>query len=356
MVLEGAKIKNLDSTPKMPADLTRGCLLPGEITIILGPSNAGKTTMLRTIAVENVKLGKKVAYVSHEEGSDKMSIGLFQSFWELTMEEMSAATIKDSNSQLKKDFEKKESFWQDVVSQRLYYYEYIKPGKMFCEDVIDMIEAKHEQLKQDTGSGFDLVIVDYPAKTKSREMGKGQIKDHDMQTYVYEQYRLLARKFQFHCVAPAQTNREGSKANKEESTYMEMENIAGSYGIGQLADLLISINRNKDDIRDMQVRFLVGKTRQGERNKIYISETRYDLGRTHGFYFGGAITDLNSVKDLKDIAALLRNNRPKTAAIIAAKGGFATTDKTMVSNVPEAKGTVVVKIEEPLNTEVKTQE
>lgn len=340
-VLEGAKVIGPEVVQNDLKTQTTGCLLPGEITMVLGPSNAGKTTALATIAVSNVAIGKKVCIVSHEESEDKMAIKLFQSFTELTGEEMS---YYDSEK-----FQKAEKSWKTLAEKNLFTYEWIKPGRMFCEEVIDMISNEHEKQLIESGKGFDLVIVDYPAKTKSRDYGKNK-NDWDEKEYVYEQYRLLARKYQFHCVTPVQTNREGFRANKDGAAMLDMDNAASGFGIMTLADIVISINRSYSDVSMFVVKFFIAKSRQGANKKTFVSETRYDLGRTHGVGYGCFVAppvDASKIDDNYVSHHLGATGRPKTMAIIerlAEKSG-----NIIVGQVPPAKGSVPI-------TEFKVQQ
>jgi flagellar biosynthesis GTPase FlhF len=44
---------------------TAGCLMPGMMTVLLAPTNVGKTSTMVTIAVANIKAGKSVLFVFH---------------------------------------------------------------------------------------------------------------------------------------------------------------------------------------------------------------------------------------------------------------------------------------------------
>lgn len=331
-VLEGAKISGDGVVSNDLRTQTTGCLLPGEITMILGPSNAGKTTALATIVVSNVAVGKKVCIVSHEESEDKMAIKLFQSFTELTGEEMSFYNSEK--------FQNAEKAWKHLAEKNLFTYEWIKPGRMFCEDVIDMISNEHEKQLVETGHGFDLVLVDYPAKTKSRDYGKNK-NDWDEKEYVYEQYRLLARKYQFHCITPVQTNREGFRANKDGAQMLDMDNAASGFGIMTLADIVISINRSYNDVSLFVVKFFIAKSRQGANKKTFISETRYDLGRTHGLGYGCFVappSDAMKIDDYYVTHHLSATGRPKTKGLIDRLAEKSAN--ILMESVPNAKGSV----------------
>jgi KaiC/GvpD/RAD55 family RecA-like ATPase len=334
-VLEGSKLTGPTVSLSDLKTQTSGCLLPGEITMVLGPSNSGKTTALATIVVSNIAIGKKVCIVSHEESEDKMAIKLFQSFTELTGEEMSYYNSSK--------FENAEKTWKHLAEKNLFTYEWIKPGRMFCEDVIDMISNEHEKQVVETGKGFDLVLVDYPAKTKSRDYGKNK-NDWDEKEYVYEQYRLLARKYQFHCITPVQTNREGFRANKDGAQMLDMDNAASGFGIMTLADIVISINRSYNDVSLFVVKFFIAKSRQGPNKKTFISETRYDLGRTHGVGYGCFVAppvDANKIDDNYITHHLSATGRPKTKALI---DRLAERNANLIlENIPSAKGSVPIQ-------------
>lgn len=339
-VLEGAKLTGSGVIPNDLKTQTTGCLLPGEITMVLGPSNSGKTTALATIVVSNVSIGKKVCIVSHEESEDKMAIKLFQSFTMLTGEEMSYYSSDT--------FQNAEKSWKHLAEKNLFTYEWIKPGKMFCEDVIDMISSEHEKQVVETGKGFDLVVVDYPAKTKSRDYGKNK-NDWDEKEYVYEQYRLLARKYQFHCITPVQTNREGFRSNKEGGAMIDMDNAASGFGIMTLADIVISINRSYNDISLFVVKFFIAKSRQGPNKKTFISETRYDLGRTHGPDFGCFVAppaDANKIDDTYITQHLGSTGRPKTKQIVDM---LASKNSLIVDTIPQARGVVPIQSIKSIN-------
>lgn len=335
IILDGAK-REYDKSETDLKKMTKGCMLAGEITILLGPSNSGKTTTLRTIAIENVMQGKDVCYVSHEESEDKMMRGLFQTFLEIQQEEMlSKAIARDQ------EFLKRNEGWNILSKRHLYYHEYIKPGKMFVEDVLDLIQSSHEKLMLSNGKGFDLVIVDYPSKTRSRESSKNAREDTVIE-YVYEQYRLLARKNQFHVLAPIQTNREGFKQNKDGGLYLDMDNGAGSFGVMTIGDAVVSINRTSDDQSAMRIKYFVAKSRNGEAKRVFMSETRFDLGKTHGVGYGAVIFRGSEVDANDDIEKLLAGARYKTGKILEerSKAAEAKSFSRVGMIPPNARGTV----------------
>lgn len=256
---------------------TSGSLLPGEITVVIGPSNSGKTTFISTVIASNITMGRKICLVTHEESEREMILKVFKSFIQIDDAGISANLNDPKLAGL-------QSLWRQKTDGKFFLREWIKPGKMYCEDVIDSIESQHEALVASTGKGFDLVIVDYPAKTGSRSK---QFKNtFEEASYVYEQYRLLARKHQFHCLAPVQANRGAYQINKLGAGTLDMDGIAGGFGIGTNADNIISINRSQADLSGHSIKFYIAKCRQGQKGQTFISETNYSIARTHGADFG----------------------------------------------------------------------
>ena len=298
---------------KTMSGLTRGCLLPGEITILMGPSNTGKTTTLATIAVSNIAMQKRVAYVSCEDPKDKLRIKLLQSFSETDM-----IALSNTNN---KEFEDRERSWNTVAGEYLYFYEWIKPGKMYVEDVILMIENENEKVMAAHGRGFDLLIVDYPGLLSSREFGRGKDVWAE-KTHVYNEFRLLGKNLEFHVVAPIQTNREGFKQNSAALQILDLDSIAQGFAIGANADNVITINRNPSDHQHKRIKFYVAKNRSGENKQVFLSETRFDLGRTHGINYGAVIVnhmDLNKMTDETGEEWIMTNlRRAKTSGQLAA--------------------------------------
>lgn len=308
LIMNGAKIHPSD--PKYDETkiqgVTKGCLLPGEITILMGPINSGKTTTISTIAVSNVMMGKKVCLVGCEDPKDKMTLKMFQTFCQKPMNELSR-TASDG-------FLESESAWNAISSENLHYFEWIKPGKMFVEDIIDLVENAQEKAIAKDGRGFDLLIVDYPGVLDSNQSRAKDV--WDVKRYIYNQLKLVGVKNKFHVFAPIQTNREGFKLNASAERLLDMGDVAQGFGIVADADNVITINRSMDDHASMRVKFYIAKTRSGEAKRAFVSEVRYDLGRTHGLGYGFSTYEAKDIKDLADDQIVTqRLKRIKTAEI-----------------------------------------
>jgi KaiC/GvpD/RAD55 family RecA-like ATPase len=291
---------------------TKGSLLPGEMTILIGPTNIGKTTAVSTIAASNIAMGKKVCYVGCEDPKDKLSVKFMQSFYQKKLTELHYTQSQE--------FLTMSAEWDALTTEKLYYYEWIKPSKMYVEDVIDVIESAQEKAIAKDGKGFDLLIVDYPGILMSREIGRG--KDEWVEKrYVYYQFRLLAKKHNFHTLAPIQTNREGFKANAASEKILDMGDVAQGFGITNDADNVITINRTPSDYSSHRIKFFIAKSRSGENKRMFVSEVRFDLGRTHGLNFAYAIFETVELKDINDEQIMTKRLSPRkmTSHILVSK-------------------------------------
>jgi hypothetical protein len=235
-------------------------------------------------------MGKKVCYVGHEDPKEKMTLKFMQSYCQFRLSEVSKAPLE-----VRQGYQKS---WA-AVQNNLYYFEWIKPGKMYIEDVMSLIEEQQEKLITETSKGFDLVIVDYPGVLMSRDLKATN--DWQIKHYIYEQLKLLAKKHSWHSLTPIQTNREGFKINKESESLLDLDSIAQGFSIATGGDNVITINRAAADYQNRWVRFYIPKSRSNRNKTAFISETGYDVGRTHGLGYGCAIFSPDEVAPGKAI-------------------------------------------------------
>jgi hypothetical protein len=292
LLLDNARIRPQDPgyDSSTLSGQTRGCLLPEEQTILMGPSNAGKTTTVSTIAVSNIAMKKKVCLITCEDPKEKMMVKLMQSFCQVKM--------LDLNYTKTEEFQKLKREWVTYSEKYLAYFEHIKAGKMYVEDVIDVIVTEQEKQVNKDGKGFDLVIVDYPGILMSREQRNKD--EWQEKRYIYSQFKLLAKAHKWHSFVPIQTNREGFKNNAESGRLLDLDSIAQGFGIATDADNVITINRDENDHRARRVKFFIAKSRSNRNKTTFVSETKYDLGRTHGLNYGCFVVEPQDLAKAKD--------------------------------------------------------
>lgn len=252
---------------------TNGGLVRGDSTIIIGPSNSGKTTTVITIIVSNLFNNKSVLYITHEQKWEDLKSKIFSCL-------------------LSTEINSIESVHPDKIAaaglkchKHLTYIPWIKSGKMYAENVIARINAEQEKRIAETGKGYDLLVVDYPGKTKSLTVSSKSSSWESIDA-VYDQYINLCIEHRFHGIFPAQTNREGYKKSRDSSDnqLVDMDSVGGSFGIVQKADNVITLNRfTSIDGKHSVMVFNIVKSRTAETGMRYASVADFSINRTHGF-------------------------------------------------------------------------
>jgi hypothetical protein len=262
---------------------TKGSLLRGDTTVILAPSNIGKTTTLITIAVANVMQRKNVLFLSHEGRGDD----LYDKFW--------CAILRCTKPQLyymyrqyskNPEIREKMNYALAFMKAHLTYIPVNKPGLM-VEEVAATIRRYQEDKKTKTGFGYDMMLDDYPAKLSSVIMtGREAARRHN-DDYVYNYFVQMALEFNWHCVDAIQTNRDGSKVNRgDEDRLVFMEDVSESWGPMTSATNVISINRTPRMEATGYVTYNICKSRSSERGWAVACKSRYDCAVAHSNELG----------------------------------------------------------------------
>jgi len=273
LLREAAKKEDADLTKNDPREWTNGGLVRGDTTIILGPSNSGKTTTLTSIIIPNILAGRRILYMTHEQKWEDIKTKLFQSALNATAEDLT----KPSDAMLRGM-----RVWENKLEDNLVYIPWIKAGDMWVESVIGEIGRQQEFLKSTEGQYFDMIVNDYPGKLKSKEMkGRSGWEEAD---YVYDQFVNAGMQWRSHMVLPVQTNRDGYKANRgdsSESRVIDQADAAGSFGIMQKADNVITLNRSPQEQKENYMRFYISKSRTQEAQTTFVTKTDFAKSRTH---------------------------------------------------------------------------
>lgn len=276
---------------------TVGGLQRGDMTLILAPSNVGKTTALITIACHNVRRGKSVLLMTHEGRPDDIARKIHQSFLGMTYPEILAA-YKDPK--LFAVLQQKLEF----LNRFMTYIPINKPGM-----TVEYVEAKirraqEARMAKKGGKGYDLVVSDYPAKLTTEKAAKGNLPRREIDRIVYDYYVQLALEYNFHALTAIQTNRDGSRVNNgREERLLTKEDVSESWGPIELATNVITMNRSPFAKQMGRVTFYVDKSRSSETGTAIVCNSRYDMSLTHseelgGIWYRGHVTMEDRVDDL----------------------------------------------------------
>lgn len=283
-------IKALDDA-MMPPGMDSGpvgsskSLLLGDTTIVLAPSNSGKTSFLITVARHNIMRGKDVLWFSHEGVDDDLQMKMMQS------------VIGVETTTLLDMYKTPEGMREIVAAMRLVdkhltYIPYNNPG-MTVEELVPVIERRQEEHRaKHGGKGYDLLVDDYPAKLKTVSAAGGRLEQRNADAIVYDYFVQLGLKHRFHVLAAIQTNREGSKSNRDDTRILTQEDVRESWDCCTMATNIITINRDAKAAARNRVAFHLSKSRSSRTGRTIVCKSDFASCVTHSdqlgatWYFG----------------------------------------------------------------------
>lgn len=262
-------------------DCKGGSLLPGDMSIMLAPSNVGKTTSCITTIVANIKRGKKVLFITHEGRKEDIKQKIRQCYFGKTYAEILAMASTPSGAARLKGI-------GEMINQHLTYIHFAKAG-LTVEEVAAVIRNKNEQLKlKNHGFGYDLLVDDYPAKLTTEQAKGGNMSKRNIDDIVYNYFVQLANECQFHALCPIQTNREGSKVNKgiTEERLLVSEDVLESWGPITAATNVWTGNRSLRDKHAGRIIYFIDKSRSSETGFAVVCKTDFARAITHSNELG----------------------------------------------------------------------
>jgi KaiC/GvpD/RAD55 family RecA-like ATPase len=264
-------------TPKA----AKGSLLPGDTSIILAPTNVGKTTSMITVVKHNLFAGKHVLFITHEGRPADIKEKLWCAMLDCTPQELYAMyTTPEGRTKI--------DFALQWLKRYLTYIPLNKAG-LTVEEVASVIRKRQEELMvKNKGKGYALLVNDYPAKLATAENKGGTYAKRNVDEIVYNYFVQLGLEYGFHVLCAIQTNREGSKVNKgqREDRLLTMEDVQESWGPMTAATNVWTINRNPSDKIAKRLIYHIDKSRSSEVGWAVVCKTNYAHSITHSDALG----------------------------------------------------------------------
>ena len=217
-------------------DLLQGGLGNGDFGLIFGNPGGGKSWSLVALGGYAVRLGYNVLHYTLELGEQYVGLRYDAFFSKIPVN-----TITSNRDKV-----------EEIIPEL--------PGKLIIKEfptgrtTVNRIES-HIQKAQDSGTKFDLIIIDYVdlLTTKKRTVDrKGEIDD------IYSSTKGLARELNLPIWSVSQVNRAGAKDD-----VVEGDKAAGSYDKIMITDVCISLSRKRKDKVNGTGRFHIMKNRYG---------------------------------------------------------------------------------------------
>ena len=240
----------VDYRPTVPSpwpilnDGIQGGFGPGDLGIIFGSPGGGKSWTMVAIAAHAVKMGYKVNFYTLELGEDYVG-KRFDCYF-------TGYSIDDVNKH-RKEVQKH----VDNLKGRLIVKEYPPKGAS-----VNTIKA-HVQKCVDIDHKPDLIIIDYVDYLKAPSRGRNTERKHEIDD-VFIATKALAKDLKIPILTPSQVNRMGAR-----DSIIEGDKAAGSYDKMMVADICLSLSRQKEDKVLGTGRIHVMKNRYGQDGMTY---------------------------------------------------------------------------------------
>ena len=265
-----------DYRPTIPSpwpilnDGIQGGFGPGDLAIVFGNPGGGKSWTMVAIAAHAVQLGHKVNYYTLELGEDYVGKRFDCYFTGYSIDEVNK-------------HRKEVQTYVDNLKGRLIVKEYAPKSA-----TVNTIKS-HIQKCIDMEHKPDLVIIDYVDYLRAPSKGKFSERKDEIDD-VFIATKGLAKELKIPILTPSQVNRMGAK-----DSVIEGDKAAGSYDKMMVADICLSLSRQKEDKVLGTGRVHVMKNRYGQDGMTY--NVKMDTNNGHISFDGK--TDLDDL-DIPD--------------------------------------------------------
>lgn len=233
-----AELRKVIPFPWAPFNLlTQGGYGEGDLVLVFGSPGGGKSWVVCAMGAYAAKLGFNVVHYTLELGDIYTSKRYDAILTGIDSKDL--GDHRDSVQEIMKGLE-------GTVIIKEY-----SPKRAS----LATIQSHLRQLEANEGFKPDLIIIDYLdylRPSSSRKDRKEEIDD------VFIEAKSLAKELKIPIISPSQANRTGAK-----SDILEGDNAAGSYDKIMIADIIVSLARNKDDKVAGTGRFHFIKNRYG---------------------------------------------------------------------------------------------
>ena len=219
------------------------------VTVVVAPTNTGKSLILCHQAAEYLRQGRNVVYITLEMADKIVLKRIYANLLDTNMNELEVWS-RDQ--------------WGDAVGElgtlgKLKIREYASRSAHTGDfrHYLSELKAKDKFVP-------DVIIVDYLNECRSRQMKYGQnVGSYQYFGSICSELRALATDFNAVVWTATQTNRDGYEGDPD------LKNTSESAQINSGADLIIGVNR--DDVLPEHLRFRVLKNRDAEhKDKVFM--------------------------------------------------------------------------------------
>jgi archaellum biogenesis ATPase FlaH len=233
--------------------------IPGQtkfLAVIAGSAGLGKTLILGNTAINAVKDGKNVLYISFEISQDELRRRLDAAFTDFSIKNITQ--LKDKVKKQIVDAKKGGATGRFIIKE-------FPPASITALDLEAYLNTLH--MKRDFKP--DVIVLDYLGIMKP--CSKESNNSYERGKAVCEEIRAFSDRHKCPVWSAVQTNRGAyGQAN------VEMDNIADSMGIAHTADLLISLAQPDELKEEDKMKFEIIKSRISKTGSHGLVNIDYD--------------------------------------------------------------------------------
>ena len=245
------------------------------LSLILSPTNVGKTLIMCSLATNILRLGKNVLYITFEDSELKIGARVTQNLCDVTQEQLKLMS--------KEDYIKCKEKFKNAISSQLII-------KEFPEGAINALAIKSllKELREKKKFIPEIIFIDYIGCMVPNGRDNPNLNSNSIILKVAAQVRAISMEYGMPIVSAAQTNRDGF-----DSSTVKLSNTADSIGQTMKADFILGVAQTAEMKNQNLYSWEVNKTRFGN-NKNDSYTVRVDIAKQRILDMGGAETPVVS--------------------------------------------------------------
>ena len=231
------------------------------LSVFMGMPNVGKTIFMCNEAAYSYQCGYNVLYVTLEMGAELIHERIISNVTDIPMSDIRSSDPDEVLDKYKKSVSPDAVKHGELIVKQL-------PTTTTVADIENVLN----EIKMSLGITIDILFVDYLGimKPDRRDNTIQNLNMYTMGKEVAEQLRDLAMRNEIPVVTASQMNRDGY-----ETTQASMKNTAGSAGINDTADFIISITQDPLLKANRLFMHTIIKNRFGPNSVAFITQCDY---------------------------------------------------------------------------------
>ena len=225
--------------------LTKGGFPEKTLSLILAPTNVGKTLFMCSLTTNMLRAGVRVFYLTFEDSQLKIGTRITQNLADISQEQMRLMS--------KDDFVKIRNKFKDTIDGKLIIKE-VPEGTMNAIALKAMLKS----LKEKKQFIPDIIFIDYIGCMVPNGRENPNWNTNTIFKLVAAQVRAISMELGMPIVSAMQTNREGF-----DNASPKLNNIADSFASTTKADFILGVSQTKEMLEQKLYSLEIEKTRFG---------------------------------------------------------------------------------------------